>query len=459
MNEVTKVHLGRQAFTIAVDARKALQAYIDAIKHQVGDKSGEVIKEVELRMAELLIERGISSEKVVLPEDVEFLKEQLGEPKDFKEDNDETRTSADTDKAEELAPKRLFRDTENAMLAGVASGLANYFGIDVLFIRILFIIAVITGGWGILLYILLWVLVPEAKSSSDRLQMQGKAVTVASLKEVVNRADVGGAAHRAGEAIARADVGGAAHRAGGVVMPLINSCFRLVAKLVGVVFIVTAFFTLFGLIAIGVYSVLHHGKLFQEGFFPVGPTEVLLFVLVLVMCGIIALFLLFIGIAHFRRKWPIPTWITFVIGAMLLVSFAVSAALAADAAPRVRDRFNAAHHTVSRSVEPFQGVDTKNSDAGFTYQYSDTYSVEIRYIGSADVSQISTKVENGQLVIDSQKFLERSDCSMICLFPRYDLQIIVRSPIPPMPPFNEEDHYLPPGDNYQMFENIQFNQE
>jgi phage shock protein PspC (stress-responsive transcriptional regulator) len=303
MNEVTKVHLGRQAFTIAVDARKALQAYIDAIKHQVGDKSGEVIKEVELRMAELLIERGISSEKVVLPEDVEFLKEQLGEPKDFKEDNDETRTSADTDKAEELAPKRLFRDTENAMLAGVASGLANYFGIDVLFIRILFIIAVITGGWGILLYILLWVLVPEAKSSSDRLQMQGKAVTVASLKEVVNRADVGGAAHRAGEAIARADVGGAAHRAGGVVMPLINSCFRLVAKLVGVVFIVTAFFTLFGLIAIGVYSVLHHGKLFQEGFFPVGPTEVLLFVLVLVMCGIIALFLLFIGIAHFRRKW------------------------------------------------------------------------------------------------------------------------------------------------------------
>src|ERR1700729_632294 len=107
MNEVNKVHLGRQAFTISVEAHKELKAYLDAIKKQVGDKS--VVDEVELRMAELLAEHGITGEKVILPADVNFLKEQLGNPKDFKEDTDPIDTNdkpADT--------KRLFRDTDNA---------------------------------------------------------------------------------------------------------------------------------------------------------------------------------------------------------------------------------------------------------------------------------------------------------------------------------------------------------
>src|SRR5579885_3003693 len=134
MNEVTKIHLGRQAFTISADAHKDLQNYLNAIKRQV--KDSDVIDEVELRMAELLTEHGVSSEKVILPADVDFLKAQLGNPKDFKdEDGDKATDSA--------APegKRLFRDTDNAMVAGVAAGLAQYFGIDVLLVRILFVIA------------------------------------------------------------------------------------------------------------------------------------------------------------------------------------------------------------------------------------------------------------------------------------------------------------------------------
>src|SRR6478735_2576149 len=87
MNEVTRIHLGRQPFTIAVDAHKALKAYLADIKAEVGDKSTEVIKEVELRMAELLAERGISGDKTILMDDVSFLEQQLGDPQDFKDDN------------------------------------------------------------------------------------------------------------------------------------------------------------------------------------------------------------------------------------------------------------------------------------------------------------------------------------------------------------------------------------
>src|SRR5438045_803893 len=132
MNEITHIHLGRQSFVIAVDAHKALRQYIDAIKHQVGPKSSEVIKEVEIRMAELLTEHGISGEKVVLAEDVNFLKEQLGSPKDFSDEEatEEEEASAPT------AQKRLFRDTDHAMIAGVAAGLATFLHIDTILVRI-----------------------------------------------------------------------------------------------------------------------------------------------------------------------------------------------------------------------------------------------------------------------------------------------------------------------------------
>src|SRR6185503_18274881 len=112
-----------------------------------------------------------------------YLKQQLGSPSDFKDDDD---TEAGTKVADEQAGsvKRLFRDTEHGMLAGVSSGLSAYFGIDAVIIRILFVLAVVSGGWGVVVYIILWLIMPEAKTASERLQMLGKAVTVDSLKEI-----------------------------------------------------------------------------------------------------------------------------------------------------------------------------------------------------------------------------------------------------------------------------------
>ena len=197
MNEITKIHLGRQAFTISVDAHHELRSYLDAIEKQVGEK--DVVDEIELRMAELLAEHGINASKVILSSDIEFLKSQLGNPTDFTEDTSEASYTV----PKQSETKRLFRDTNNAVVAGVASGLAQYFGIDVMIIRVLFVVATLfTFGWGILLYIVFWLLVPEAKTSSDRLQMAGKPINVDSLKEIVERADVKGAAHRVNAVVA-----------------------------------------------------------------------------------------------------------------------------------------------------------------------------------------------------------------------------------------------------------------
>jgi len=412
MNEVSKIHLGRQAFTISVEAYKDLRGYLEAIKKQVGDK--DVVDEVELRMAELLAEHGVSGDKVILPADVAFLKEQLGNPQDFKEDSDEP--EARPDKASET--KKLFRDTDNAMVAGVAAGLAKYTGIDVILIRIIFVIGVFTGGWGILLYLVLWLLVPEARTSSDRLQMAGKPVTVDSLKEIVERADVKGAARRANNSLAGP----------------INSFFRLMLKVAGTILILIGLSALFVLIGIETYLLLHSGTLLQDNIFPVGVREHLLLDIALVVAGVIAIFIVLFGLAMFRRKWPIHTWVTAMLVGLIFAGLATGGALAADVAPKVRDRYNANVHTTMATVKPFSKVNVIGDGVTVRYQMSNTYSVSLRYFGNPNLSTIKTSVANGVLLIDAGRFDWHRDCQTLCLPDTYNLVITVASPNPPAIP-------------------------
>ncbi len=417
MNEVSKIHLGRQAFTISVEAYKDLRAYIDAIKKQVGDK--DVVEEVELRMAELLAEHGVSGDKVILPADVAFLKEQLGNPQDFKEDGDEP--EARPDRPPET--KKLFRDTDNAMVAGVAAGLAKYTGVDVILIRIIFVIGVFTGGWGILLYLILWLLVPEARTSSDRLQMAGKPVTVDSLKDIVERADVKGAARRANNSLAGP----------------INSFFRLALKVVGIGFIAAGLCALFVLIGLETYLLLHSGTLLQDNIFPVGVKEHLLLDIALAVAGIISIFVVLFGMAMFRRKWPIHNWVTAMLVGLVFIGLATGGALAADVAPQVRDRYDANVHTSSFTVKPFNKVNVIGKDITVRYEMSDTYSVSLHYFGNANLSTIKTSLANGVLLIDASRFDGQRDCQTICLPDSYNMVITVASPnapeIPAIPAF------------------------
>ncbi|MBC5775046.1 PspC domain-containing protein [Pontibacter sp. KCTC 32443] len=92
--------------------------------------------------------------------------------------------------------KKLFRDPEDKKLGGVASGIAKYFGVDVAVVRILFLVSIFLGGFGLILYIVLWIAVPEAVTLTERMQMQGSPVTLAgiehTLKENLNMKDQNG---------------------------------------------------------------------------------------------------------------------------------------------------------------------------------------------------------------------------------------------------------------------------
>jgi phage shock protein PspC (stress-responsive transcriptional regulator) len=409
MNEVTTIHLGRQSYTIAVDAQKALRAYLDAIHTSVRDQ--EVVDEVELRMAELLNEHGVNGDKVILIQDVDFLKEQLGDPKDFNSDDDEAPAEKPVTEG-----KRLFRDTESGILAGVASGLSKYFGIDVWIIRIIFIIGTFTGGWGVLPYIVLWLVVPEAKSSSDRLQMAGKPVTVQSLKEVVARADVPGATKRAHDSLA-----GPA-----------RSVVDIILKVIGLIVIFSGLALIFALVVSESYLLVHNGSLVTDNLFPIGFREHLLIHLGVGTAALIAVFTVLIGLAIFKQKWPVRSWVTGTLLGLIFIGLASSIALAVDAAPRVQDRYNANVHTTVRILPPFTSVktlgDSDSENAVVQFQTGNSYDVSLRYFDNPDLSKVTTKVENGKLVIDTRPLTNDRHCNGICIPALTDVKVIVEAP-------------------------------
>jgi phage shock protein PspC (stress-responsive transcriptional regulator) len=88
---------------------------------------------------------------------------------------------------EPTVDKKMYRDPERKVLGGVSAGVASYFGVDVVVIRLLFVIFSVVGGLGLLLYIVLWIALPEAKTLTDRMQMQGEPVTLSNIESTIKK--------------------------------------------------------------------------------------------------------------------------------------------------------------------------------------------------------------------------------------------------------------------------------
>jgi len=176
MKEITRIHLAQTPFNIELNAKKELEKYLAAIEKTLS-ADDDTLREIEARIVELLDERGVSGEKVITTDDIEAIREQLGAPAEFV-DEQEAEVGGDE------AGKRLMRDREKGMLGGVLAGIGAYTGIDPIWLRLAAIVlAFASFGTAILVYVVLWVVVPPAKTAADRLQMAGKPVTLGALKE------------------------------------------------------------------------------------------------------------------------------------------------------------------------------------------------------------------------------------------------------------------------------------
>lgn len=198
MKEITRIHLAKTPYDIELDAKEVLQNYLSEIKQMMG--SEDTMYEIEARMVELLGERGVQNNGIITMSDVEDLRSKMGLPKEFSDSESNEDSQADLTPSNSPA-KRLMRDTDNAIFGGVCAGIAAYWGMNPLWVRLLFIISpFITFGTALLVYIIIWISLPEAKTAAEKLQMRGEPVTLDSLKKAANNSE---SKYRAKETLAK----------------------------------------------------------------------------------------------------------------------------------------------------------------------------------------------------------------------------------------------------------------
>jgi phage shock protein PspC (stress-responsive transcriptional regulator) len=186
MKRTLNINLGGYPFTLDEDAYSHLIDYIAELEahFRLAKGKDEIITDIEIRLAELLKAK-LGEKQIGEIRDVNHIIGIMGSPEELEDDDqieEKTKTSFE---GTYKTGKRLFRDPEDKKLGGVSSGLAAYFGIDdPIWVRIVFVLIALSGI-GILPYIILWIFVPEAKSSSDRLSMRGEKINLHSIADEI----------------------------------------------------------------------------------------------------------------------------------------------------------------------------------------------------------------------------------------------------------------------------------
>ncbi|MEJ6808042.1 MAG: PspC domain-containing protein [Saprospiraceae bacterium] len=194
MNKILNINLGGIPFTIDINAYTHLEKYLDAIRRHFSDSEScdEIIHDIEVRMGELFQE-SMKGSSIISNKELDEVIQIMGTPEDFGaesveddyEPTEESRKNYTSRAKKKNSGKRLFRDGDDKVVAGLCSGIAAYFGVnDPLWIRVAFVI-LLFSGLSPIIYILLWVIVPVARTSSEKLSMRGENINISNIAKTV----------------------------------------------------------------------------------------------------------------------------------------------------------------------------------------------------------------------------------------------------------------------------------
>ncbi|MGK0253858.1 MAG: phage shock protein PspC (stress-responsive transcriptional regulator) [Mariniflexile sp.] len=271
MNKTVNINLAGVFFHIDEDAYLKLQRYLDAIKRSFTDSQGrsEIIADIEARIAELFSERVQNDKQVIRIKEVDEVISIMGQPEDYLVDDEifeDNPKSAHQRKSS--VSKKLFRDRNNSYIAGVASGLGHYLGIDAVWIRLIWILFTIgSGGTFIFIYILFWILVPEAKTTAEKIIMTGEPVNISNIEKKIKDGfetvseTVSGVAKNVSDAAKNVDlqkqgskIKSSSKSFFDTIAEIIMFFFKIFAKFVGIILIIVGASAIIALI-IGWFSV------------------------------------------------------------------------------------------------------------------------------------------------------------------------------------------------------------
>ena len=254
MNKTVTINLGGIVFHIDEDAYQKLSRYFDAIKRSLNNSSGqdEIIKDIEMRISELLGEKLVSDKHVIGLKEIDEVIAVMGQPEDYIIEDD---SKGEPAYQAYKKSKKLYRDKEKGMIGGVAAGLSHYLGIDVVWIRVILLLFFFGFGTGILAYIILWIATPEAVTTTEKLEMTGEPVTISSIEKKVREEF-----DSVSEKIKNVDydkygnqIKTGAEKFGNSLNEIVINIFKVFAKFLGVIFIISGFTVLFFLF-VGIFT-------------------------------------------------------------------------------------------------------------------------------------------------------------------------------------------------------------
>lgn len=390
MNEITRIHIAKTPFSIEDEAKKVLDVYLRTLESNLAD--AEVYGDIEQRMVEILEQRRVLADGVIGLDDVKAIQAQLGDPQEFAADEGIGLTPVS-------AGKRLLRDPQTAMLGGVASGIAAFVGIEVVWVRLIMLLALIGSfGTATLIYIVLWVVMPPAKNAADRLAMAGKPVTASTIREMSTQV-------------------------GSMVRNNDRAVWRVVTLCLGVGLVMATIGALAASV-VGGYGFLFHDAA-REGWYGVAGHETMYAVTGLFVTSGVLLAGLFTVLAYasfvqkINKKMLIAVSTIVVLG---LVSFGLGAGVMYQTVRQQSEYVNA--HTketaiaVAGDLRQARQLEVSTAEASLDYVVSDQ-SPKVALTAFSDKSHPQPKpvvnVENGRLKVSLDGRLTTTDtCGMPC---------------------------------------------
>ena len=227
MKKNFSVNIGGRIFNIDDDAYECLNNYLARLRNFFAADQGyqEIIADIEMRIAELLDQQKENGQPIITLKHIEDVIASMGEPDQF--------SDSETEKPK-MAPGiktrgKLYRDPDNRQIGGVAAGIAAWFGIDPVWVRLIFAAFTLFYAVGIIVYVVLWLILPIAQTTSEKLEMQRQSININTLRNEL------------------ASAGSGIQKTGSSILQTIGTFIRFITEVVARVF--TFLFQLLGRLA------------------------------------------------------------------------------------------------------------------------------------------------------------------------------------------------------------------
>lgn len=236
MNKTTSINLGGYFFHIDEDAFRKLSNYFDAVRSSLSpDGREEIINDIESRISELFTEKLGTTKQVIGLKEVDDIITIMGQPEDYKIEDEAPKNDFQTNYTSTSSTKKLYRDKDNSFLGGVLSGLGHYLGVDPLWLRIIMVILFFGFGTGLVVYIILWILIPEALTTSQKLEMKGEPINISNIEKKVKESfnEISDKFSNLDHDKMASNARSGAEKIGNTISEIVTSIFNVISKIIG----------------------------------------------------------------------------------------------------------------------------------------------------------------------------------------------------------------------------------